>query len=495
MEPVPLPLALSDVNFVALPDGMDSTVAVTVALLGHPLRALELAALTRGAGAYGGFDLVLSAALSVAGEADADELIDRAVLSAATITDGFERTRVMFNIAVLMAARDPTNRAATARAVQIVSSTVIPDELPEWMSRVLNPDNALAQIAEALAEASPANPDVVAAATALAEGLEDTTARRLSLRAIALQVANADPTNRAAIDRALELDSDSFWRGEIAVLMARSDPSDPADIARAVELARTVKGGGAGGAQADIAECVAASRPDSDETLTRAQAVAAGISDSWHQAVAAARISDAIRDTRSEQAASLFDDALRLARAIDDEDERSAALADIAKRVARRDPTNLEMIQWASEIASAIPQNEDRRSTMVEIAKVLASADPTNPDYFERALDLLAQVADEARSEPESGSRAGFSTVAHAVGTQAEVVVRACSGLGNSDPVRAKALIDRAIGLVMREPDVEIRSSALADLAELVAPIEPLRASQLLGAAIELAKTLPPDRI
>jgi hypothetical protein len=471
VELVPLPPAVSEVDFAILPDGTGLTVAVTVALLGYPFKALELAALDPDAGASGAFDRVLTAALDVAGDALAGEVFSRAVVAASTVTDGFERTRVMFRIASVMAARTPTDRDATARAVELASSTPIPDDLPEWMYRVLNRDYAMAEIAEALAEAAPSNPEVVAAATALVEGLGHVAGRQLTHLHIALSVARADPTNREATDRALELDQKLSYRREIAVLTARSDPSDPAVVAWAVELAQAARGWESGWAQADIAECVAASRPDDKETVNRALAIAESISDPGDRAVGLAQISDAIREARPEQAASLSDKALRAARAIDDEDDRSAALADIAERVAQRDPTESETISWALEIAHAIPQEGDRMTTVIRIAEMHCAADPSNPYALEHALALVSPFVDKL--------------------TLAGIALRTASDL-SGDPVRSEALINTAVGLVMDEADDRTRCRDLAELAQRLALTEPSRASELLGAALELAKTLPP---
>ncbi|MFF3841431.1 serine/threonine-protein kinase [Streptomyces sp. NPDC001930] len=160
---------------------------------------------------------------------------------------------------------------------------------------------------------------------------------------------------------------------------------------------------------------------------------------------------------------SPFDRAIRIARSIDDPEQRTGALLRIAQAVPDR----------AAALLIGDMDRDGQEGLLVALAGLLMDK---APQRALQAIDRLLQIPLDAEPELEE-----IMMLAHLA-----------ARVGQASPVHAVALIThREHHLPPRAPD---RAAALAALAKAAATVDPELARQLISGAEEIARTLHPDR-
>jgi hypothetical protein len=224
----------------------------------------------------------------------------------------------------------------------------------------------------------------------------------------------------------------------------------------------------------------------------------------------------------------LFDDALRIAHAITDEDGKTLALARIAGAIATVDPARGQRLAVDTEpLASAITDDDMKYWALARIAGAIAVADPDRAERLAAVAERLAHtITDEsalsdlatalAVVDPDRAERLTYAITDDAMKLWA--LARVAGAMATVDPERAERLVtdaiandgstivpvevaralavvdpDRAERLAYAITDDDMKPWLLARVAGAMATVDPARAEWLAADAERLAHAITDD--
>ncbi|GAA4636394.1 hypothetical protein GCM10023196_085950 [Actinoallomurus vinaceus] len=166
---------------------------------------------------------------------------------------------------------------------------------------------------------------------------------------------------------------------------------------------------------------------------------------------------------------SAVDHAVRIVCSIDDPEKQQEALYEVAVAIAEAD------LDHAEQHLQQLPSVEARALALLASVEELSDTARAQ-QLINHAERLIAQLLDDGSYSVEHETLEGLIDLLIAV-----------------DPQRALAVLDRATQRVVDFDNPELRAKALAAEAGRVAATAPARATGLMGQAVEVARTIPPN--
>jgi TIR domain len=242
------------------------------------------------------------------------------------------------------------------------------------------------------------------------------------------------------------------------------------DVGRLVELIERVLAA----APVELVASAATQRPNTAQKDPRAtRLLAQGLQIAYsitnqrqkiHKVMALAAVAKAMAATDPVRAARAFVDAEATAESITSQYDRPRALAAVGRALAATDPDRAaRLITMAEDIAWSISDEGNKAWQLAEVTQAIAAI---NSDQAER---IAQSMPDSFDHRPKA-----FAAVA--------------SAMAVSDP-------DRAEGIAQSITDIPTKAWALANVAQIVAPADPLRAAHLVTEAESAADAIPADRL
>jgi tetratricopeptide (TPR) repeat protein len=406
-------------------------------------------------------------------QAQAMALLARAMDAAETIPDDKERSRALADITWSLADIDPAGATAMFERALVVAETISDDR---------ERGDALAGIAGRLAATGLPDPALLQWALAVAESIPQDWHREQALARVTGQLANVDAPDPRLFERAVAVaETITGVRGRntalasIAEALAGIDPAQAmALLERAMAIAGTLSfEEESSRALAGAARRLAGIDPAQAMTLFDRAAAAVDISPypEW-RSEALADIAKSLAGIDPAQAIAMFERAIDAAETIPDDEEYSWALAGIAQALATIQPASPGFLERAAAVAETIPDDTQRSKALARIARALATIDPP------RAVGLLEQALTAAK------------TIRDHEGKREWALARFAGRLTGVDPADPQ-LLDLAVAVAESIPYDRQRSDALADIAEMLAVIDPDQALALLERARALTETIP----